>query len=227
MTAGQKNPIVGRFWERVGHKIIGGELERNANGDICRWDKSLTVEVKSSGHASHYGFRIDLGQLEKNEQLNSFLFSRKWYMFFVYRNKSVRKNGHRSEMAPYVSPSEIRRYLARRAMHCLVLDLSIIQRVREFYPHSTMSVLGHPGTPTVDLVWRRAYTFTNGGVREELLKLGLEPQDYGILRGQVRVSIREEDERHRVRMPLAVVVPRAQKRFARKLFSEREGVELD
>jgi hypothetical protein len=95
---------VGRFFEVVGHELFGGELVRNGDGDICLWKSDTTVEIKSSGHQSSYGFRLDVGQIEHYERISNFPFSHAWYVFFAYRNRRRPRSGGKrvTELSVYI-----------------------------------------------------------------------------------------------------------------------------
>ena len=211
MDFGTKQTIVGHCYEAYGHRIVGGELSRNADGDICLWNIDTTVEVKASGYQSSYGFRWSLSQIRGYEQLVSgFPFKHALYMQFAYRNvtRMNEETGKKeSELSRHTTPSAVYAYLARATMWCLVFDLSIVSRLRDTSRVSTKSIMGHLGSETIDLKCRRAHDLANGGMREGLEALGLNPSDYGVLTSRVATRVSIGQARYRTNFPLVAVVP--------------------
>jgi len=207
---GDKHTFVGNFFEHVGHRILGGELTRDQDGDICLWRTRTSVEVKSSGAHSSYGFRLSVEQIEHYEELSSFPFNRVWYVLFAYRNNRVRRqNGLRfSELSEHENPVSINRYLAGSALWCIILDLSIVSAWKRKFPHSTKSVIGHKGMKTVDIKPRVIHTFSNGGLTEGLKDLDFDPKKFVLLSGKVRTKI-EPDlvSEHTIKFPITAILP--------------------
>ncbi len=224
IVVGDKTTFVGQFFEAVGHHILGGDLSRNENGDICLWRTETAVEVKSSGVQSSYGFRLSVEQIEHYERVSVFPFSRAWYMFFAYRNHS-RKNGggkRASELSLHTTPAAIRAYLADAIVWCLLVDLSIITRWRETRPHSTKSILGHLGAETVDLKCPYVHEFVNGGLADGLKGLNLDPASYGTLFGNVKATFQPDlFTEHLVHFPMTAVLPSSEIRSVQRMLSRR------
>lgn len=229
-VVGDKHTFVGQFFENVAHKVFGGDLSRDENGDICLWRTETTVEVKSSGLQSSYGFRLAVEQIEHYERVSVFPFSRSWYALFAYRNRRMRGDDGKqhTELSYHTSPRDINRYLANAVEWGLLVDLSIVSRWKEIMPRSTKSILGHPGAETIDLKCRDAHGFVNGGLVEGLEELDLNPANYGVLHGRIKAHLRldlfcEEF----VSFPLTAILPsgelsRVQRMLYRRGFRTRK-----
>jgi hypothetical protein len=210
MVVGDKHTFVGNFFEELGHRVLGGTLERDEHGDICLWRRGATVEVKSSGDKSSYGFRLSINQIEQYEKLRAFPFSKVWYMFFAYDNPSEKGDeGKRSsKLSAHVSREAVQLFLAKSVQWCLLADFSIVKGWRHTRPISSKSVMGHPGAQTVDLKCHHAHTLTNGGLASELRELGLAPDEYGRLSGMIRTSVSVAPFGNlKVKFPLTAVLP--------------------
>lgn len=225
MVFGQRQVVVGHFFEQVAHTVFGGELCRNDDGDICIWKTGTTIEVKSSYLQSSYGIRCDLDQMEKYKRRLPFPFSHAYYVFFGYdnpRNKSTKSN----TMAVHKTESAISKYLAKSVRWCLVFDYSIVRRWKEVIETSDRSILGHKGTLSVDLKWQELLVYANGGLGHKLRLLGLDPEDYTVLSGQTQ--IRKEFDlfgRKPVSFEIKVVLPRKDaSKFQKRM--KRRGVAL-
>ncbi len=183
MAKGDKTTHVGRYFEALGHQILGGELSRNENGDICLWSLDTTVEVKSSGFQSSYGFRLDVNQIERDRRL----FGNAWYMMFAYHNPTSRGGDglKHSALSRHSEPEGIQQFLADSALWCVVVDISIVKMWQKTIPHSTKSIMGHLGTKTVDIKCRDLVSFVNSKMTDELTRLGLEPEKFSKLYGHL------------------------------------------
>lgn len=227
MGRGDKHTFVGRFFEEVGHSILGGDLSRNDDGDISLWRTETCVEVKSSGHQSSYGFRLSVEQIKKYEQISLFPFNRAWYMLFAYRNIRKAKDGKRvTELSVHEIPLSINNYLAKSVLWCIIVDLSIVSRWKEVLPHSTKSVMGHYGLRTVDLKTRDVHALANGRFAEGFRELGLDPANFGRVSGQIepRVQIDLFNE-YKISLPITAILPKAEfPSFQRML--KRRGFKL-
>ena len=210
MGIGAKHTFVGQFFEEVGHRILGGDLSRNEDGDVCLWRTQTSVEIKSSGSQSSYGFRLSVEQIEHYERISVFPFSRVWYMFFAYRNRSLRmKNGTRkTELAKYGDPLSINRYLAETILWCTIVDLSIISKWKEVLPISTKSIMGHLGKRTVDLKCGYVQEFSNGGFVSELTRLEFDPKKFSSISGTLKTTL-EPDlfSKYSVEFPVTAILP--------------------
>ena len=229
MIPGRKQTYVGEFFEVLGQKVLGGELMRDDKGDIGLWKEETVVEVKSSSAQSSYGFRLCLDQIDGYEKqiLDNFPFSRVWYMFFTYRNGTVRKpDGTRmTEMSRRQSVTGVHSFLSKRVLWGLLVDFELVLHWRRALPHSSMSILGHPGMKTVDLHFKRLHPMTNGGLRDELVKLDLDPDRYGQMHVEVQTTIRPNLlEKYKVETPVTLVLPHQELRFAKRVFEKRRGV---
>jgi hypothetical protein len=204
MQSGSKQTLVGHFFERVCQQILGGDLCRNQDGDICLWDLETTVEVKSSGAGSSYGFRLDIKQIETYENLSKFPFTTALYALFSYTNKSVRVDGRRcTELSQHITAETVHSYLAKAVERCVIVDLSIVQRWNALFPKSRKSILGHLGTETVDIKCRSLDSFTVGPLGNQLRLLDLDPSEYRILAGNVSVKL---DDCHQLLFPITIVL---------------------
>lgn len=213
---GDKHTFVGQFFEELGQKILGGELTRDDDGDICLRRKSTTVEVKASGFQSSYGFRLSLEQIGDREQACRMAFEYGWYMLFAYKNRSIRQGkGRRTELAPHVTSESVRRYLSASAMWCVAVDLSIVGRWRDTLPHSTKSIMGHLGVKTVDIKCRYL-TVLASHPRSGLEGLGLDAMSYGILSGVVETS--GEDS---VQIPVTMILKSSQVLSVKRMLRRR------
>lgn len=222
--SGSKQTFVGRFFEEVAHNILGGELCRDGDGDICIWRQRTTVEVKSSYVKSSYGFRLATEQIAEYERLAAFPFDRSWYMFFAYRNNQVKDTSgkRRNELAQHKSPVAVDKYLAEAVEWGLLVDLSVVSRWAAARPHSEKSILGHPGAKTVDLKCKELYRLTNGGLHQELTKLGFPPGEFGTLSGTVFCNVSPDlFSTYPVRFPLRVVLPSTEVRGVQRMLRRR------
>lgn len=202
---GQKQPIVGDFFERLGHQIVGGELTRDETADICLWRRGVALEVKSSGYKSSYGFRLDIEQIEYYERASEFPFNRAWYLLFAYRNNRATSGKRRTELAKYTATASIDRYLAGAIQWGVLIDLSIVRRWKETLPRSTKSVMGHLGTETIDLKCEMVHSFSNGGFAEGLKELGLKPAEFVRLSGMIKAEL--PGNLFAVEFPLTIIMP--------------------
>ena len=222
---GDKQNYVGQFYQWAGHRLLGGELSLNENGDICLWKEHRSIEVKSSGYLSSYGFRCHREQIEEYERMSCFPFEGVWYVFFSYRNRSlVGEDGKRhTEFAKHTTPLEVNQYLANTTLWCTIVDLSIISRWNVVKPVSTKSVVGHLGRETVNIKCWEVARLTNGGFKYTLEGLGLDSADFGILTGKVAMVV-EPDllAKYHMKFQLNVVLPREELRVAKRLFWRRK-----
>lgn len=222
---GGKSNIVGNFFESVAHAMLGGELARNDDGDICLWRTSTTVEVKSSGTQSSYGFRLSLEQIEDYRRRLSFPFNRAWYTFFAYENRSLKHGdgGRRTELSLCTNVEDINAFLVEKVRWCLLIDFSIVERLRDVLPTSERSILGHAGAQTVDIPCKRAYGFTNGALRQELENLTLQPAAFSTLYGRVklRLSLDLFNTDFLVKFPFTAVLPNDSVRSAQHMLRRR------
>lgn len=211
MAIGDKHTFVGQFFENVGHHILGGELSRDESGDLCLWRQETSVEVKGSGSQSSYGFRLSVEQIRHYQRIQFFPFSRVWYMFFAYTNKSKRnkQNGSKeSQLSKHSDPWSINTYLAKSLEWCLLVDLSIVSKWEEKLPHSRKSVMGHRGMETVDLKPRYVYEFYNGGLETKLTDLELNPKYFGVIHGQIKTQVKIDlFNEHEIAVPLTAIIP--------------------
>jgi len=208
---GVKNYVVGQFFEIVAHKILGGEHTSNEDGDVCIYELETSVEVKSSGGESQYGWRVDVKQARRYvARSGGFPFSHTWYLFVRYSNPRERddEGKRRSKLAKHDTYTAVHRYLAKNVTDCFLVDLSIVSRWVDSHQHSTTSILGHLGTPTIDLLCSEVAHFANGGLQEELTKLDLDPNDYGVLVGDLSVRFRSREVgRHQMRLAMTAILP--------------------
>ena len=225
MAFGEKQNIVGKHFENLGHWLLGGELVRNEDGDICLDDHDTTVEVKSSCYESSYGFRLKVEQIDEYKKLSRFRFERAWYAFFAYRNRRLRRGevgDPTTELARHTSPAEVERYLAETLQWCLIVDLSVVERWKELLPHSTKSVPGHPGMETVDVKCEDVYPLANGGLYQGLKGLKLPTVEFGVLSGTIDGTMEADLYReYRVKFPLTFVLPYQDMRWVQGMLRER------
>jgi hypothetical protein len=228
VASGYKQVIVGDFFELLGHRIFGGELARDENGDICLWRQDQTIEIKSSGSQSSYGFRLSVQQIERYQQLVTFPFSRAFYVFFAYRNacRADKRGRRRTELSGHRTAQKIHNYLAGSISWCVVVDFTIVSRWKEELPRSTTSILGHLGTETVNLKCKELLEYTNGGLWARLEALELQPGGFGVITGDVDMNLRPGSlEVRNSKFPLTAILPRAEiDRFQRRL--RRRGFRL-
>ncbi|MEX0919344.1 MAG: hypothetical protein WDZ64_01170 [Parcubacteria group bacterium] len=224
---GEKQTIVGQFFELAGHEIVGGELTRGDDGDICLWKENTTIEVKSSGRLSSYGFRLHTDQIEKYEKASVFPFDRAWYVFFAYRNRKVLKDGKRKmEFARHKTPIAINRYLASSVLWCTIVDFSIVRQWKEKKVVSTSSVPGHPGDKTVNVKCWEVDSLSNGGFAERLRELDLEPSRFATLAGTICLRMKPDlFNQYYLKFPLNVILPKEETRWAQGVF-RRRGIRL-
>lgn len=225
LKAGSKNTYVGEFFEMVGHRLVGGELTRDDDGDICLADCSTTIDVKSTSNPSSYGFRLSVEQIRDYESRATFPFDRAWYMFFSYRNRKLRKTGEQhgtTEMSPCIARDEIHAFLNEHIEWCLIADLSIVQGWRDTLPHSDKSVIGRPGLETVDVKPAVAYSLTNGGLKEGLEAINIDPSLFAAFSFGARVHLKPDlFSDYYSSFPVRVVVPSSEARFTKKVFTRR------
>lgn len=225
---GDKQNFVGQYYQQVGHALLGGELCLNQNGDICLWKEGLTIEIKSSGFSSSYGFRLHDEQIEEYERMTCFPFDRAWYMFFSYRNKNLMcEDGKKhSELARHENALEVNQYLAETTMWCTIVDLSIISRWKESRPLSTKSIIGHYGRKTVDIKCREVHGLSNGSFDSTLRGLELDSSKYGILTSRVALVV-EPDllGKYHMKFNVNAILPREELRTAKRIFRKR-GIRL-
>ncbi len=204
MLNGSKQTVVGNFFERVCQGILGGELSCNKDGDLCLWDLDTTVEVKSSGAQSSYGFRLDVEQIKSYEKLTSFPFSSALYALFSYTNRSVKFEGRRcTELSQHITGESVERYLAKNIERCVIVDLSIVQRWNAMLPKSHKSILGHLGTETVDIKCRSLDGFASDRPVDQLRSLDLEPKQFAFLSGDINIKL---DGCLQLSFPIAIVL---------------------
>ncbi len=219
----EKRNLSGQFFEKVGHRILGGELTRNES-DITLWKEETCVEVKSSCSSSSYGFRLDLNQIRQNEEMASgFPFNRALYLLFSYRNKITRRDGRRRTEFSYCrTEREINAYLAKAILWCVVIDISIVAMWRRTKPISTKSIMSHLGTKTVNIKCQEVHTLANGGFSEEIASLGLKPEDYAVLEGEARVHVLlDQPGKRKLRFPITAILRKEEAEWGRSLFRRR------
>lgn len=207
---GQKHTFVGNFFEQVAHKMLGGDLVRNDDGDLNLWRSETTVEVKSSGHLSSYGFRLNVKQIEWYNSIRHFPFSRAWYVFFSYRNSSRKmESGSRAtELSVYNDPLSINKYLASSVQWCVIVDFSVILGWKNSLPHSTKSVMGHRGMETVDVKTGSVHHIANGGFVNGLKRLDLNPEKFNKISGEIQMSLRPDlFNEYDLRFPVTAILP--------------------
>ena len=224
MDFGSKQTLVGALFEQVGHRILGGELSRDAYGDICLWRTDTMVEVKASGSQSSYGFRLDIRQIENYQQSG---FSA-WYMFFAYENPRLRNGkGKRStKLSKHLTPVSISRYLINNVSWCVLVDLSIVSRWNETRPHSMKSIMGHQGTPTVDVKCSNVHELANGGLASGLRNLGLDSAKFGSLTGVVETTLKADLlGEHVVKFPMTAILPTVEISSLQRML-KRRGFDL-
>lgn len=210
MGTGYKCNVVGQFFEKVGHQIVGGDLSRNVDGDICLWGTGTTIEVKSSSDQSSREFRLSVEQIENYERTSVFPFDRAWYVLFAYRNHSPRrgKEKRKSQLSEHDDLLVINDYLANAVLWCLVVDISIVSRWKETRSHSTTSIMGHIGTRTVDLKCKYVNVFANGGLAKGLKELNLDPREFATLVGKIKTRVRPDlFSEYTLQFPMTVVLP--------------------
>jgi hypothetical protein len=221
---GQKHTFVGNFFEEVALRILGGDLTRNDDGDINIWRSETTVEVKSSGHLSSYGFRLCVEQIDWYNNISQFPFSRAWYVFFNYRNGSRKTEGGKrvSELSVHNDPLSVNKYLASSVIWCTILDLSIVNRWKELLPHSTKSVMGHPGKETVNLKPTSVHHIANGGFAHGLRELNLNPDDFNKVTGHIEMRLQPDlFSEYDMSFPVTAVLPKEESRSFQNILKHR------
>ena len=223
----QKQNIVGDFFENVAHTLFGGELSRNDNGDLCLWKTGTSIEIKSSGFSSPYGFRLALSQLEKYERIATFPFERVWYVLFAYENRrQTTKTGRRSsEMATYTERAGVQGFLAERIKWCVVVDISVVSHWKNELTHSDKSIPCHPGDKSIDIQCKNLDPLFNGnsyGVLKTMGSFGISEKIVlgGYLAFPVTVDLLHTFP---LKFPIKMVLPwnyagRVQKRLYRRGF---------
>lgn len=154
MSPGYKNTYVGRFYEDLAKRFLGGKLTRNERGDLFIPEVGASVEVKASGERSNYGFRVCLDQLERyTQRLRSAESAHVWYVLCFYRNKDIRLAGGRktTEFASHHTNRQVRSFLRQRTSDVFILDLSVVQHIALTTPASSKSIIGHLGRKTLDI----------------------------------------------------------------------------
>jgi len=226
---GLKNFYVGQFFEEVAHTIIGGEHIQAEEGDIVHWKSSTGFEVKASGLQSSYGYRLDIDQVDRYEELNAFLYDRMLYVFFAYNNPSVRnaKGGRSTMLSHHHESVGVNRYLAQAVSWCVIMDFSIVARWRALRRISTKSVMGHLGTKTVDIRCREVHGLANGGFSAGLTGLGLDPTTFVVMDSNVDILIDSDlFEKYQMRFPITAVVPEKEMKHIQKSLRVQSGVKL-
>ena len=208
MKFGQKQTITGQFFEWTGHSLLGGELTRNGDGDICLWRDETTVEIKSSYYTSQYGFRLSVSQIEDYKQRLLFPFNRAIYVLFAYRNNAVPVDGRRqSELAQHQNALDINRFLSETILWATVVDFSIVCRWLEKRAISTKSVPGHLGAETVNIRCGEIDNLVNGGFAEHLAGLELNPAKFGLLSGEAKLLVKPDlFNQYHLTLPLRAVL---------------------
>ncbi len=221
---GAKHTFVGNFFEQVAHGVLGGDLTRNDDGDLNLWKTNTTVEVKSSGNRSSYGFRLSVEQIGFYKALECFPFDQVWYIFFSYRNGNMKgEDGNRhSELSRYNDQISINRYLAESVQWCTLVDFSIVKGWMDSMPHSTKSVMGHLGLETVDLKPASVHQIANGGFKEGLEGINLNPASYVRVAGQIKMSLQPDlFNEYNLSFPLTAVLSKVQSRPFRRMLKKR------
>lgn len=221
MASGYKQVIVGRYFEQLAQQVFGGELCRNENGDLCLWRHGTAVEIKGSGYQSQYGYRLDLPQIDRCKARVPFPFSRAWYALFAYDNPRL-PGTRSSKMAPHVTPESVSSYLSDSLSWCVVVDLSIVHAWKEVFPKSYTSILGHLGTPSIDILCPALSRYTGADLSSILQSLRLNPREYAILSGGVKVTAQWEHVIGRVlSFPMTAILPKADVRSFQRLMRRR------
>jgi len=224
LSKGDKHTYVGQFFEETANSILGGDLTRNDDGDISLWRTETCVEVKSSGHQSSYGFRLSTEQIEMYERISKFPWSYSRYMLFAYRNGRVKdsKGKRVSELSAHDFPPAINNYLAKAILWCTVVDLSIVSRWKEVLPHSTKSVMGHRGLRTVDLKTQVIHSLSNGGFKEELRKLDLDPEAFTRISGHIKLRFQFDlFNEYDVSFPITAILPKEEAASFQRMLKRR------
>ncbi|HEY0221045.1 MAG TPA: hypothetical protein VGC58_02370 [Candidatus Paceibacterota bacterium] len=200
---------MGNFFEEVTRGVLGGQISRNDDGDVTLWRQSTTIEVKSSGIQSSYGFRLSIDQIKLYRSLLGFPFDNALYTFFSYRNRSLREgDGKRhTELSHFNDPLSINSYLAESILWCVVVDFSVIRGWEKFLPHSTNSVMGHLGCETVNVKTASVHALANGGFKEGLESLSLNPDKFRKVSGVVYTRLRLDLFReYDLRFPITAIL---------------------
>lgn len=221
--SGAKPTMVGRFFEEVIHCILGGKLTRDEDGDVCLQKEGVTVEVKSSGEKSSYGFRLDTEQIESNSRKIPFPFDHSWYVLIAYRNRTLPGgNGSRStELAKHNSEASVRRYLSQAILWAVVIDITLVERWSETRPVSRKSILGHLGTKTVDIKCQEVWKLVEN-TATELEKLGFPPDQFKKICGTTEDVL---TKKFKTGFPLVALLPASQVPMAKAIFRNR-GIRL-
>jgi hypothetical protein len=186
---GLKQTLVGDYFERLAHQLLGGTLSRNEDGDLALPGLDAFVEIKGSGLDSSYGFRLSVPQIERCERIQAFPFERGYYALFAYRNKTKRVGGHKvTELAPHVTQRAVDKYLTGAVCWCAVVDMSVITRWKLGRPRSHKSIMGHPGAVTIDVRCHEVAHLVNSGFTAGLQGLALDPHEYAVLDGRIKVN---------------------------------------
>lgn len=207
----------------MAHAILGGELTRDEWGDICLWRQHTSIEVKGSGSQCGHGFRLNTKQIGDYQRIPN----KVWYMFFAYRNKSIRnkRSGkRRTQFSYHNTPVSINRYLASSVEWCLLVDLSIVTEWEKTIPYSYKSVVGNYGMETVDVKRKHMEHFSNGGLATGLSDLGLNPQEFDVLHGEVETTIKVKPDlskEYRVVLPITTILPSCETNSLRRRMSRR------
>lgn len=221
---GHKQTVVGSFYESLAHKIFGGELTRDENGDLCLWRSETSIEVKASGFNSAYGFRLSVEQIKKYERLNGFPFNRVWYVLFAYKNRPRRtdEGKHSSELAIHTEKPDVERFLAEQTLWCVLVDLSIVTGWRETRKSSTKSVLGHLGSETIDLQCKVLAPLFDVSPVMGLMALNFEPHSLSTLSGKIEVPLQLDlFNTFTVRFPVVAILPRSEASRVQKSLRRR------
>ncbi len=187
---GYHQTVVGDFFEKLTQRIFGGNLSRNKQGDVYIEKDNLAIEVKSSSESSFYGFRLDLEQVESYRQSSVKEGRRTWYVFYSYSNKRLRgvDGFRRTELSLQSSEEEIKNFLAEHIRWCIVVDLEIICPWTKIKPISRKSIMGHPGTKTVDLYCQEVRDSVVNRPEEWLGELGFTSESFSHLTSEIKFS---------------------------------------
>lgn len=216
--SGEKQTIVGRFFEEVAHRVLGGELYPEKEIDL-RLDKDAIVEVKSSGYRSSYGFRLDLDQIRQYDLRRCWECERAWYFLIAYRNKDIRENGRKTtELARHTETEAIEDYLARSIAWGIIIDIDIVEKWRRTRPISKKSILGHRGTKTVDIRCSELETLIKNGPPKEFNRGRLGEKHFQFFSQTVR---RKLSSGRVVRFPLFAILPLCDVSFLEWTLSRR------
>ncbi|RJQ13915.1 hypothetical protein C4553_02065 [Candidatus Parcubacteria bacterium] len=188
--------FVANFFIDLALLLIGGVRRESAhtNGpDITIYSRGAVVEVKGFQHTNF--LRVTHQQVDAYlRELN--VFSQAWAIVFRYSRPWSKKHNRYVGLFRVARTGEaINQYISQHLLSCHLIDLTVLKALRNTHETSYEVENGRTGRKleSLRLGLHTLENFTNGGHKEQLAKLGLNPTQFRVVKRRVHVHFRDQD----------------------------------